>query len=471
MKAKSILLLSALFLLVTQGCTASFGPDQVATGVAGTLTALPSPTTPATQPADSPDASKPKTMLEPSPAPSQLQPLAPEPMANAPYPGAPLCADSGEAHDNSLFHTLWDSARGCHYDHEHGQNSFTPEVAAAFPGFDLRALIGGVGVGHTNPSSPMENTHKHGGFKWDVVLSHTTGCEGAEGATIGVDALVIQYHNFGNYAVEFETRIHSALGMLRQCLADNPTDYGYVFVNQHQDYGQRTAPYQGVVLPYPDTPSQAYDSGLKPYFFVECTGGISPCDKYPTLENFLSSRENAGSTWVSEPNNLGDSGSPLFGLLFQIRDTYQILDWNDQTYPFTFLWLCSSDGGLTYNPAGCRYNNSTTQVAQIAGRIPAEWDNLANFDDDSRLGRITAEGYVTRFGELNLSCTAPGPDCHPIKMVQAFVGHYGTFIVNDKVGATNPPHLPERDIYFCGDLLCAEGDPGAMPSGWIGQNN
>ncbi|HEY9526836.1 MAG TPA: hypothetical protein VIR02_07140, partial [Anaerolineales bacterium] len=88
----------------------------------------------------------------------------------APYPGAPLCPDSGEAHDHSLFHTLWDDVRGCHYDHEHGQNPFTPEVGAAFPDFDLKPLLGGVGIGHTNPSSPMENTHKHEGFKWQVLL-------------------------------------------------------------------------------------------------------------------------------------------------------------------------------------------------------------------------------------------------------------------------------------------------------------
>jgi hypothetical protein len=33
------------------------------------------------------------------------------------------------------------------------------------------------------------------------------------------------------------------------------------------------------------------------------------------------------------------------------------------------------------------------------------------------------------------------------------------------------PYLPERDIYFCGDQVCAEGDPGAVPSGWIGAEN
>ena len=149
-------------------------------------------------------------------------------VAVAPYPDAPLCPDSGEAHDNNLFHTLWDGARGCHYDHEHGQNPLTPEVAAAFPGFDLRTLLGpgSAGVGHTNPSSPMENTHKHGGFKWDVTLSHSVGCFGGEGYPTGVDAMVIQYHAFGDYSIEFESRTLGAVGLLRQCQAGNSTDFG-----------------------------------------------------------------------------------------------------------------------------------------------------------------------------------------------------------------------------------------------------
>ena len=156
--------------------------------------------------------------------PQQNQSPTIEAMAVAPYTNAPLCPDSREAHDNSLFHTLWDGARGCHYDHEHGQYPFMPEVAATFPGFDLRTLLGpdSAGVGHTNPSSPMENTHKHGGFKWDVTLSHSTGCAGGEGATVGVDAAVIQYHAFGDYSVEFESRVHSALALMRMFLGSWP---------------------------------------------------------------------------------------------------------------------------------------------------------------------------------------------------------------------------------------------------------
>jgi hypothetical protein len=402
--------------------------------------------------------------------PPTQQSLLAGPEGNAPYPDAPLCPDSGEAHDNSQFHTLWDSTRDCHYDHEHGQDPFTPEVVAAFPNFDLRALTGGVGVGHTNPSSPMENTHKHGGFKWDVTLSHSGGCVGGEGATVGVDAAVIQYHAFGDYSIEFEVRNHSAMALMRQCLESNPADYGYAFVNQLQDYGQRVSPYQGNVLGYSDSPKPAYDSGSKPYFTVECTGGIPPCDKYPSVQSYLDRNISTDSLWVSEPLHLVDSGSNLFGLLFKVRDTYQVLDWNDQEYPFTFRWLCSADGGETYNPAGCLYNNTTTRVQQVAGEIPASWDNREGFDTDPREGRITAEGFVTRFGDLNMSCTEAGPDCHPIKLVQAFVGRYGSLFFN-KEETASPISQPERDIYFCNGQVCSEFDAGAVPSGWLGQSN
>ena len=112
-----------------------------------------------------------------------------------------------------------------------------------------------------------------------------------------------------------------------------------------------------------------------------------------------------------------------------------------------------------------------SRVHEINGTIPAAWDNLEGFDTDPRNGRITAEGYVTRFGDLNLSCAATGPDCHPIKMVQAFAGYYGSFLLTTKEAQIDPSGLPERDIYFCIEQVCAETDLDAVSSGWIGQNN
>jgi len=402
--------------------------------------------------------------------PAELSTHAPSLPGPLPSPGAPLCPDSGEAHETSRFHTLWDSERRCHYDHEHGQNPFTPDVAQAFPGFDLRDLLGDVGIGHTNPSGPMENTHKHGGFKWNVQLTHPLGCQGFEGATNGVDSSVIQYHNFGDYSIELDAPVHSTVALLRQCHGTDSADHGYLYTVQFQNYGQVVVPYQGTIFDFPHYSVPTYDSGSGPYLSVNCIGQVPQC-----RQSLGVAVQNASaSNWTSKPTGRGarPESSTLFRLFFRVADAYQNVDWNDRTYPYTFLWLCSSDSGQTYDPAGCRYNNSTSQVHEIAGEIPAAWDNLAGFDTDSEVGRITAEGYTTRYGQLNPACAASGSDCHPITLVRAFVGTYGSVLVfTPGKGANSLPNLPERDIYFCGGQVCIEGDPGAVPSGWIGPNN
>jgi len=419
-------------------------------------------TTPTHLHAPSPAKTETPPTSQPSPATGQA--------SNGAYPDAPLCANSGEAHDTGVFHTLWDSARRCHHDHEHGQNPLTADVAAAFPGFDLHAILGHVGVGHTNPSGPMENTIKHSGMKWNVQLEHPQGCRGFEGSTNGVNGSVIQYHNFGDYSVELDGPIHSTAALLRQCNAADPTDFGYLYTVQFQNYGQVVVPYQGMVFSYPHYSVPTYDSARGPYLSVNCIGQVPQC-RHSLSE---AQQNTSASNWTSKPTGRGarPESSTLFQLLFRVADAYQNFDWNDQTYPYTFLWLCTSDGGQTYDPAGCRYNNSTTQVHEIAGEIPAAWDNLAGFDTEPEVGRITAQGYTTRYGQLNPGCTAPGEECFPIKLVRAFVGTYGSVLVFTAGKDTNiVPINPERDIYFCGVQECAEGDPGAEPSGWIGSHN
>lgn len=388
----------------------------------------------------------------------------------APRADAPLCP----SHDPTKWHGLWDSARGCHYDHEHGTFPFTPEVAAAFPGFDLRTLLCGIEIGTCVPSGPTEHSHKHGGFKWNVQLKHPEGCAGFEDATVGVDGSVIQIHGFGNYAVELEASIHSVVALLRQCTTSNPNDYGYVFVSQHVSYGQIISPYQGDLMMYPYYNFPPYDTPRGPYLSMDCVGQKLTNQRGDCRDDLAQARHfDANSIWTSKPTGLGQrpANSSLLQVLWRLRDTYQLLDWNDQSYPYSFLWLCSTDGS-SYVPAGCKYNNSTTQIHEVQGTIPASWDNLAGFDTDPRVGRITAQGYVTNFGELNTACTTAGPNCEPIKMVQAFVGRYGSVLVYTPDKGTNlVPYLPERDIYFCGGTPCPETSPGAVPSGWIGAEN
>jgi hypothetical protein len=395
-------------------------------------------------------------------------------IAGAAYAEAPLCP----THDPTQWHGLWDSVRDCHYDHEHGTSPFAPEVAAMFPGFDLFALLGNVGVGHTNLSSPMENTHKHGGFKWNVQLHHPQTCAGFEGATTGIDGSVIQYHGFGDYAIEAEVHIHSTVALLRQCQTGNPTDYGYIFVNQLQDYGQRITPYQGTILPYPNQPIPPFPSPGGPYLSFNCVDLVEPYDMHCRAGFGQAQTNDASSNWTSKPTQGGHSdSSPVFRLFWRARDTYReirIDNFPSAAYPFEFLWLCSDDNGATYNPAGCRYNNTTTQVHEIAGVIPVEWDNLVGWDSNPAPGRVTAEGFVTKLGIINPTCTGPATetDCFPIKLVNAFTGSYGSVLVfTEGKGPNIVPITPERDIYFCAGVPCSETSPGAVASGWIGAEN
>ncbi len=393
-----------------------------------------------------------------------------------PHLGAALCPDSGEDHDTSVFHTLWDSTRDCHYDHEHGQNPFTTQVEEEFPGFDLFMLLGGVHLGHTNPSSPAENTIKHGGMKFNVQLQSPQECLGFESAVTGVNGSVVQFHGFGNYEIEGEARLHSSVALLRQCRTDNPTDYGYVFINQLQDYGNRISPYQGTILPYPNQPVPSFPSPDGPYFSMPCVDIESPFDIH-CRAGLPQAQANAASTvWTAKVTGRGHSDVPaLFRPLWRAEDVYKVViinDWPNATYPLGFLWLCSSDGGHTYNPVGCKYNNTTTQIQEIQGFIPYSWDGMLDWDTDPRAGRVTAQGFVDGAGNVNPACTEAGSECYPVKLVNAFTGSYGTVLVFTSGKGTNiVPINPERDIYFCNGTLCNYTVPGAIPSGWLGENN
>jgi hypothetical protein len=234
-------------------------------------------------------------------------------------------------------------------------------------------------------------------------------------------------------------------------------------------------PYQGTYFPYPHDSVAPYNCSFGQYLTVNCIDGTTPVAQCrDSLAQAQSLVGRSDSNWTSKRtgNGVRPQTSTLFRLLWRVKDAYQNILFSDQVYPYTFVWLCTSDGGATYNPVGCRFNNSTTQVHEIAGEIPAAWDGLAGFDTDPRAGRITAEGFVDKFGTLAPGCTVPNEMCFPIKMQAAFTGSYSSVLVYTDNKSTNVvPKNPERDVYFCGGVVCDAASPGAVPSGWIGPGN
>lgn len=347
----------------------------------------------------------------------------------------------------------------------------------------IQNFLGGVQIGSPNPSSPMENTHKHGGFKWDVMLSNPHGClAGFEDARWCIKAAAIEYHAFGDYSIEMQARTHTAIYFLLVCNPANPNDCGRLYVVNLEDYGQRVSPYQGTTFytvaqgctvdnACPINPVPAYDRSFGPYFTIGCIfGGLTGCRT--SLAQAIAN--DAPSKWTSKPTGPGTRppGNRTADLLFDVRDNYQLLDSRDLTYPFTFLWLCTNNNGLTYNPVGCKKNNTATAVHEAGGTIPAGWDNLAGWDTNPAVGRITVlNGFVDEFGNRSPTCTVAGGSCYPILLENMFVGKYGDFLTLNKISNVTAANTPSRNIFFCNGVVCSEISPGAVPSGWVGSEN
>lgn len=421
------------------------------------------------EPSDTPPA----TTAGPTSTPAPTETTAPTNTPSTPFASAPLCPDHGELHDTGAFHTLWDSGRGCHYDHEHNTDPRTSPGYAVFlaAGFDMYELQGNRWIGHNSPSGPRENRFdgKHGGFK-HYAAQTPQGCVlGFEGAVVCVDYYDVQVHWFGDLRDEMNGRFHSTSALLRQNVPAG--DPGTFYIEALQDYGQRVVPYQNTIMAYPDNPAPAFLSGLGPYWSADCFGtGLPGCR--PSIDFIISRNLGNSSTITSKGGSLRTGAQGWFNLLGRSGDNYNIFDASDLVYPFTLPFIC---GGETYNPAGCRYNNSTITLHEIAGVLPASWDGLP-WDSDPRSGRVTAEGYVNQFGAPidPGACSIPGMNCWYVKLLNAYVGvKYGAELTPVKcTGLPTPICNPDRDIYFnaTGQVVAANV-PGAVPSGWIGPSN
>ena len=367
----------------------------------------------------------------------------------APYPTAPLCT----THDNSLFHTLWNSAGGgCHYDHEHGDD---PAQVPALLGIDPLQFTGGQSISYPWQTTD-ENLLKHEGYKWTVRATNEDPCVAAEVGPNGTDGYAVEFHAKGG-GVEHLTRNHSSFIMVRVC--NSLGQSGILVTGGHQDYGQRVSTYQsGIVLAIDGQPQPPYGALLSPYLSLDCfndDGAQTDCGNKFTR---------SGSTWVSRPQAI-ECCHQVAQLLFRSRDPYQ---WINGTTRLilngqTFRWVC---GVTEYNPADCDANNTTVAVHQVFGNVPTEWDLLDGVAD----GLVTWQGFTDRWGNVVEGCIEIGLDCVPLYLSGVPVGQFsGTF--DDALPATSPEALPERDIYFCAGIPCGEADSGEVPSGWVGSDN
>jgi hypothetical protein len=394
--------------------------------------------------------------------------------AIAPYPTAPACA----THDPTAFHTLWNAADGCHYDHEHGE----PYPAWAQAAFGDYTDWTGQAISYPW-QTPNENVLKHAGYK----LFHKdfrTGAPysqdyaenpandpcpafvGSQDPTpnapnrtlIRVVAYSLQTHNLA-HAKEAMTRKHSYWAMLLVCDPATNT-FGTIQTGGHADFGQRVSPYQGALLPLPDQPQPSYTPSREPYLAHPCAD--PECGRFPVSQNTKSANN---ATWTAEPVNVVGANK-IVNFTFHIRNAFDGIA--DRFGTPHGLYRCTHDGGATFHQPGCYSVGTQHNFISLRGHgAPASLDT----DGD---GLVSFLGFTDLQGNVDPECTDASATCVPLVLDTVPLG---SLIGDDQTRAFG--HEPfdaaiftQRNVCFdAADGLCNCEAADCIPAGWIGKEN
>lgn len=400
-----------------------------------TSTTLPPTATRTTNPPSVTPSNVPSTLTRTPtsvpPTPTRTQPVTNTPSGNIPpFVNAPLCP----THNNTAWHGLWDSARGCHYDHAHGDNPALGDT-----------IFGAAGLWGQQISypwaTPNENDPRgHVGYFWYVNTSPkdfngTTNCSfesyGYLGSNLGcVTAFRILYHEAGgnahmvkrfhSYYMEVQIKKGSTVGIIR---TGGWADFGCL----HSSYKDTFLPLPGIDPTLPNTQTQCGSSG----------GQSIHDDPYRAFGNTWAEIQGQTSgdnfsIWTTD----NDYGYNLLGrFFFRTLDAWGAID---PANPYEEHLICPD--------FRCKYNNSEHHVFNVFMTIPSSMG--VN-------GVVNYTGWTDRRGNVVTNCTVAGVDCVPLQMVNVPVG---TAIWSRNLSGLRPEGDPvkDTDLYFNG-----------QPSGWI----
>jgi hypothetical protein len=354
--------------------------------------------------------------------------------ASAPYASAPLCS----THDATKWHGLWDSARGCHYDHEHGDD---PSLADSYFG-PAGAQWGGQAISYPFATSDMENTHKHGGYKYSVKMPNYhpwPACgvnSDVDNSATGNNCIVasrIEYHIVGG-TMDTLARVHSYYMEAYVCKYPAYTDCGIIRIGGHADFAELKAPHystrivrpggmvdfgNGLMMDYaPDGPDLPATSG-EPYVFMIPFSDSELAERLahpPTTPNATMDQWSMQDLNDCEPKPAGDPCHNKFArFLAQVGDAWNLLDTQN---PNNLRWICKGQ-------PGCQYNGSLKGVNEIGFLVLQAWQSSGN-------GFVTMQGFTDRWGNPRTdgACTSASVDCVPLSLEHAPVGYAGSRMDN-----------------------------------------
>lgn len=312
---------------------------------------------------------------------------APSEAVIQPFQGAPLCP----THDPTQWHGIWDYQRGCHYDHEHGDN---PALADSIFG-KLGEEWGGMGIDHPFHTANEHDDVKHRSHK--VAVRVNIPCRSINGSDLCVtDVRILQHLDF----FAMSTRFHSFWMEARVCRVSIPTECGLFGRGGHIDFGKLTNQNNNgahVPVPADNTP-----------FPLQTCG---------TTNRRIHRTDNQFAAWYgffygsANPNCIPSSfwagGTPLGGLQAGslINQTWARLDPNNPTNPT----IICPDGSCTSN------ESLREQAHLIAGSL-----NSALAVN----GKINLSGFTNLYGFIDPSCTVASQTCAPFYAENMPVGNF-----------------------------------------------
>ena len=339
-----------------------------------------------------PTATTTPTVALPTPTPTITATLSAE---TPPFVGAPLCAE----HDLIQWHSLWNAARGCHYNHTHNADPWLVADIFGAPG-EL------VGQELSYPwQTPNELQMKATGYKYFV--NRDIACEfdfatelEVRSDVYCVRAFRIQYHDHAE--LDPLIRFHSYFAEIQICERDNSSCW-VVKSGGWADFGFLMAPYKQRHIPLPNDPLNI-DLNEEPYRAYNATffGGVDflaryrqpfrSCKDCPVNRNAINDNV---TYWATDENWANNNGfNKMIGFVFWKYDTSVLIA--DDGTP---VLICPN-----YD---CRFNDSEVTFYIVSATVPATLD----IDRDGYVNGYN--GYTDRQGNLAFNCTAVGLDCVP----------------------------------------------------------
>lgn len=320
------------------------------------------------------------------------------------------------SHDATAWHALVDTVRNCFYDHEHGDN---PHLGDAVFGAPFAQTIS-----YPWATSGMENTHKHGGYKYAVRLNIPCGLntnrDGIPTPNCITDAR-IEYH-FVSHALDALARYHSYYAEYRVCQGPAWTQCGILRIGGWADLGVMNAPYAGARV---YRPGGTIDFGMGSIYggansditmsfsadtpdldVIAPVGALPCCDEPYASIGSTTQPLNAAHLLLWSLENLGGTNTghnPWARFLVRSFDIWGGIDPANPNVP---LWFCR-DGS-------CDANGSLRALNELSVLVPAAWDTGGGFVDKA--------GYTNRFGQEVTGCTATGLDCVPFSLAHVPTG-------------------------------------------------